>query len=197
MTQILGAKRTPTSVRHVYDESREPSELLLLYLGRHCFNRREAVAVAFAPLAVPQCRGIGSASPTSSPLHQVHAMPCQTLRSTTHLVFRRPSLGNPVAFFRPPVSSRQPAHVNEPGTPSALQSKTCEASVLVKCIASGWMQRKGCLHHPESAALAHRSKVGNSARHFVLVNSVRGLLDCLCACDTPRRMDCHSLEATP
>ena len=72
--QILGAKRTPTSVRHVYDESRTPSRLLLRCLGRHCFNRRGAVAVAFRhPLRIAIAEVLvvhppnGSSLPTFTP----------------------------------------------------------------------------------------------------------------------------------
>ncbi len=67
----MGEKRTPTSVRHVYDDSGEPSGLLLLCPCRHCFHPRWALAVAFRrPLACcPNCAigGLRPLAPTGPP----------------------------------------------------------------------------------------------------------------------------------
>ena len=136
--------------------------------------------------------------PNRSISPHVHAMPSQTPRSPAPLAFRRPSHGKPVAFVRPPVSSRRPTHVNEPGTPSALQSKTREAIVLVKPVWGHWMHRTGRFSHTRAVTLATRNMAGNSGRLIVLVNPVRELLKCSRPIyDTPLRIAFRSLEATP
>ena len=128
----------------------------------------------------------------------VHAMPSQTPRSPAPLAFRRPSHGKPVAFVRPPVSSRRPTLVRDHRNPSALHSKTGEAIVLVKPVGGRWMHRAGRFSHTGAAALANRNVVRKSARRNVLVNPVRGLLTCSWpANDTPLRIAHHSLEAIP
>lgn len=198
MTQILGAKRTPTSVRHVYDESRTPSRLLLRCLGRHCFNRREAVAVALRHhLRFPNAEVL-VVHPQPVHLSIGHAMPSTSQRSPAPLAFRRPSHGKPVAFVRPPVSSRRPTFIRDHRNPSALHSKTGEAIVLVKPVGGRWMHRAGRFSHMGTVTLANRNVAGNSERLIVLVNRVRGLLKCSRSTyDTPVQITCHSLEATP
>lgn len=176
MTQILGAKRTPTSVRHVYDESRAPSRLLLWCLGRHCFNRRGAVAVAFRhPLRLANS-AVLVVHPNQFFSPHVHAMPFLTPRTPTPLALRRSSHGKPVAFVRPPVSLRRPTLIRDHRNPSALPPKTREAFVLVKRVGSGCMHRKGCFRRYGSVALTHRSAVRTSTRHNVLVKPSGGLL---------------------
>lgn len=128
----------------------------------------------------------------------VHAMPSQTPRSPAPLALRRLAQGKPVVFVRPPVSSRQPTLIRDHRNPSAQHSNTREAFVLVKRVVNGWMQRKGCFHHPGSVAFAHRSASGNSAHRFVLVKRVRGLLKWSRPIyGTPLLIACSSLEATP
>ena len=196
--QILGAKRTPTSVRHVYDESRAPSRLLLWCLGRHCFNRRGAVAVAFRhPLRFPSAEVLVVHLPWFISPH-VHAMPSLTPRSPAPLALRRPSHGQTAAFVRPPASSRWPTLISDPRNPSALHSKTVEAFVLVKPVGGRWMHRTGCFSRMGAVTLATRNMAGNSARLIVLVKRERGLLKCSRPInDTPLLIACSSLEATP
>ena len=128
----------------------------------------------------------------------VHAMPSQTPRSPAPLAFRRPSHGKPVAFVRPPVSSRRPTLVHDHRNPSALHSKTGEAIVLVKPVGGRWMHRAARFSHTGAITLANRIVSRNSARLIVLVNPVRELLKCLRPIyDTPLRIAFRSLEATP
>lgn len=150
------------------------------------------------PLAVRQFSGIGGASHNRLISPHVHAMPSLTPRSPAPLAFHRPSHGKPVVFVRPPASSRRPTHVNEPGTPSALQSKTSEAIVLVKPVGGRWMHRAGRFSHTGAVTLANRIVARKSTRLVVLVKRVRGLLKCLRLInDTPLLIACSSLEATP
>ena len=128
----------------------------------------------------------------------VHAMPSQTPRSPAPLALRRPSHGKPVAFVRPPVSSRRPTLVRDHRNPSVLRSKTGEAIVLVKPVGGRWMHRAGRFSHMGAVALANRNVSRNSARLIVLVKRVRGLLKCSRPInDTPLLIACSSLEATP
>ncbi len=174
--QILGAKRTPTSVRHVYDESRTPFRLLLWCLGRHCFNRRGAVAVAFRhTLRFPSAEVLVLHHPRFISPH-VQAMPTTSPRSPAPLALRRTSHGKPVEFARPPASSRWPTLSNGHHNPSALTWETAEAIVLVKPLGGPLMHLPGRFSHTGAAALANRIVVRNSARLFVLVNRVRGFV---------------------
>ena len=128
----------------------------------------------------------------------VHAMPSQTPRSPAPLAFRRPSHGKPVAFVRPPVSSRRPTLVRDHRNPSVLRSKTGEAIVLVKPVGGRLMHLVGRFSHMGEVALANRNVSRNSARLIVLVKRVRGLLKCSRPIyDTPLRIAFRSLEATP
>lgn len=150
------------------------------------------------PLADRHCRGIGSASPNRFISPHVHAMPSLTSRSPTPLALRRPSHGKPVAFARPPASSRWPTLSNGHHNPSVLNEEIGEAFVLVKPEGSCLMHRGGRFSHTGAAALANRNVVRKSARRNVLVNPVRGLLTCSWpANDTPLRIAHHSLEAIP
>ena len=150
------------------------------------------------PLAVRQFSGIGGASPNRLISPHVHAMPSQTPRSPAPLAFRRPSHGKPVAFVRPPVSSRRPTLVRDHRNPSALHSKTGEAIVLVEPVGGRWIHRAGRFSHMGAVALAIRNVSRNSARLIVLVKRERGLLKCSRPInDTPLPILFHSLEATP
>lgn len=128
----------------------------------------------------------------------VQAMASLPPRSPAPLALRRPSHGKPVAFVRPPVSSRRPTLVRDHRNPSALHSKTGEAIVLVKPVGGRWMHRAGRFSHMGAVALANRNVDGNSERLIVLVNPVRGLLKCSRpAYDTQLRIARHLLEAIP
>lgn len=150
------------------------------------------------PLADRHCRGIGSASPQRFISPHVHAMPSNPPRSPTPLAFRRPSHGQTVAFARPPASSRWLTLSNGVHNPSVSNMETSEPIVLVKPVGGRWMHLASRFSHTGAAALANRIVVRNSARLFVLVNRVRGLLKCSRPTnDTPLRFACSSLEATP
>lgn len=150
------------------------------------------------PLAVRHCRGIGSASPHRFISPHVHAMPSLTPRSPAPLALRRPSHGKPVAFLRPPASSRGPTLISAPRNPSALHSKTVEAFVLVKPVGGRWMHLAVRFSHTRTVPLANQNVVKNSARLFVLVNRMKGQLKCSWpAIDTPLRFAYRSLEAIP
>ena len=136
--------------------------------------------------------------PNRSISPHVHAMPYLTPRSPAPLAHRRPSHGKPVAFVRPPASSRRPTLVRDHRNPSALHSKTGEAIVLVKPVGGHWMHRAGRFSHTGAITLANRIVSRNSARLIVLVKRVRGLLKCSRPIyDTPLRIAFRSLEATP
>ena len=131
----------------------------------------------FSPhLADRHCRGIGSAFPNRFISPHVPAMPSLTPRSSTPLALRRPSHGKPVAFARPPASSRWPTLSNGHHNPSALTWETAEAIVLVKPLGGPLMHLPGRFSRTGAAALANRIVVRNSARLFVLVNRVRGFV---------------------
>ncbi len=131
-------------------------------------------------------------------LSHVHAMPSQTPRSPDPLALRRPSHGKPVAFVRPPVSSRRPTLVRDHRNPSAPHSITGEAIVLVKPAGGRWMHRAGRFSHMGAVALAIRNVSRNSARLIVLVKRETGPLKCSRPInDTPLLIACSSLEATP
>lgn len=128
----------------------------------------------------------------------VLTMPSLTQRSPSPLALRRPSHGKPVAFVRPPVSSRRPTLVRDHRNPFALRSKTGEAIVLVKPVGGRWMHRTGRFSHTRAVTLANRSVARTSVRHFVLVNPVRELLKCSRPInDNQLLIACSSLEATP
>lgn len=128
----------------------------------------------------------------------VHAMPSLTPHSSTPLALRRPSHGKPVAFLRPPASSRGPTLISDPSNPSALHSKTVEAFVLVKPVGGRWMHLAGRFSHTGTVTLANRNVARKSARLIVIVKRVRGLLKCSRPTnDTPLRFACSSLEPTP
>lgn len=93
MTPVFGRKTHSHSVRHVYDDSGEPSGLLLLCHCRHCFHPRWALAVAFRrPLACcPSC-AIGGLRP-SPHRTTAHAMPTQRSRSSPPHAHRCPTPG--------------------------------------------------------------------------------------------------------
>lgn len=174
MTQILGAKRTPTSVRHVYVQSRVTKRLLLPAIADSFSNARLfGFCTSAAPLRISPCTVLVVHPP---PVHlaPMHAMPFLTPRSPTPLALRRPSHGMPVAFVRPPNSSHRPTHVNEPGTPSALHSKTGEAIVLGRSAGGPWMHRTGRFSHMEEIAHVCRNAFRKPVRHFVLVKPVWG-----------------------
>lgn len=99
----MGEKRTPTSVRHVYDDSGEPSGLLLLCHCRHCFHPRWALAVAFRrPLArCPRC-AIGGLRPLAPQDHRPrHAHATLPLFHPSRPPMPHP--GNPCGVFQPTV----------------------------------------------------------------------------------------------
>ena len=150
------------------------------------------------PLAVRHCRGIGSASPNRFISPHVHAMPSLTPRSPTRLSLRRPSHGKPAAFARLPASSRWLTHSNGVHNPSVLNEETGEAIVLVKLVGGPLMHLPGRFRHTGTITLAIRFVDRNSARLFVLVNRVRGLLKCSWPTfNSPLRIARHSLKATP
>ena len=174
MTQILGAKRTPTSVRHVYVQSRVTKRLLLPAIADSFSNARLfGFCTSAAPLRISPCTVLVVHPP---PVHlaPMHAMPFLTPRSPTPLALRRPSLGIPSTIRSRPSSPHWSTVLGGARNPSALFSKTREAIVLVRSAGGPWLHRTGRISHMEEVAHVCRNAFRKPVRHFVLVKPVRG-----------------------
>lgn len=165
----MGENRTPTSVRHVYDDSGEPSGLLLLCHCRHCFHPRWALAVAFRrPLACcPRC-AIGGLRP-SPHRTTAHAMPTQRSRSSTPHAHRCPTPGIRAEFSSPPFRIAPNPQDRLPSPTRSTAARNPNHIVLVKRVQCHWIRRHRVFRTTSGEPKNRWKETAKPSPHFVLV----------------------------